>query len=167
MDPNSDSYSSDMQCTPPNIVEVAKNRYHTKFTSGKIPKKAYKQCMDWRMAQNVKSSFPENVLLAYFSEISKNIKPNSLWTHYSMLRSTLSIHNDVEIAKYQKLKALLNRKSDDYKPKKSKTVTKQQINRFLNEAPVDKYLFMKVALTIGLNGACRKHELADLKIEDI
>ena len=46
--------------------------------------------MDWRLKNKVKS-FSENVVLAYFGEISKQFKASSLWAIYSMLRSMLII----------------------------------------------------------------------------
>ncbi|KAJ8915302.1 hypothetical protein NQ315_014810 [Exocentrus adspersus] len=52
-------------------------------------------------------------------------------------------------------------------PKKSKILTSKNINDFLEHAPDDKYLFMKVALIIGISGACRKQELRNIKTSDI
>ena len=39
--------------------------------------------------------------------------------------------------------------------------------RFLNEAPDEKYLMMKVLMIIGIAGACRRDELTNLCINDI
>lgn len=86
--------------------------------------------------------------MAYFAELADKIKPSSLWTHYSMLRSTLSVHHCIDITSYMKLRALLKRKSDGYKPKKSKVLTSQEINQFLEVAPDDKFLFIKVSFCI-------------------
>jgi hypothetical protein len=102
--------------------------------------------MTWRETRDIKSSFSENILMTYFGELSKKIKPTSLWTQYSMLRSTLSRHHDVDISKYLRLKALLKRKSIGYKPKRSKTLTSMEIDKFLSEAPDEKHLFTKVYL---------------------
>ena len=41
------------------------------------------------------------------------------------------------------------------------------MNRFLLEAPHEKYLMMKVAMIIGIAGACRRDELPNLRFEDI
>ncbi|KAJ8910141.1 hypothetical protein NQ315_016110 [Exocentrus adspersus] len=40
-------------------------------------------------------------------------------------------------------------------------------NNDQEHAPDDKYLFMKVALIIGISGACRKQELRNIKPSDI
>jgi hypothetical protein len=144
---NEDSESdSPLECTPPKITEAARNT-----SLNLLPEKsrerykiAYKQFMDWRTVKNIKSSYSENVLLAYFGELCEKVKPNSLWVHYSMLRSSLIVYHNVNISEYLKLRAFLKRKSDGYKPKKSKTLTSEQINQFLLKAPDDKYLFTKV-----------------------
>jgi hypothetical protein len=61
-----------------------------------------------------------------------------------MLRSTLNLKNNIDIRKYPKVCSFLKRASDGYKPKKSKTLTPQQIQEFLTTAPDEKYLFTKV-----------------------
>ncbi|KAF2878948.1 hypothetical protein ILUMI_27221 [Ignelater luminosus] len=166
MDASSDS---GMECIPPIVVEGSQNN-----SLNLLPEKtrqryevSYNQFMNWREAKDIKSSFSEDVLMTYFRELSEKIKPSSLWAQYSMLRSTLSIYNYVDITQYLKLRALLRRKSDGYKPQKSKILTSQEVNQFLDDAPDDKYLFTKVALIVGITGACRKQELSQLKIDDI
>lgn len=131
--------------TPPNIVEAAnitcsnlipeisKEKYTT----------AYNLFLDWRKEQKT-NSCSENVLLTYFGELSKKFKALTLWTQYSMLRTTLNINNNVDIAKYAKLKAFLKRKSDGYRPKESKIFTSEEINKFIKEAPDNEYLLTKV-----------------------
>jgi integrase len=164
------SNDSSIDCKSPSIVESVQN------TSFKVlaPKKSrqqyemiYNQFMNWRETRDIKSSFSENILMTYFGELSKKIKPTSLWTQYSMLRNTLSRHHDVDISEYLRLKALLKRKSMGYKPKRTKTLTSMEIDKFLSEAPDEKYLFTKVALVIGINGACSRQELYQLKVDDI
>ncbi|KAH0813878.1 hypothetical protein GEV33_008913 [Tenebrio molitor] len=149
------SNDSSIDCKSPSIVESVQNTSVNVLASKKS------------LQRGIKSSFSENILMTYFGELSKKKKPTSLWTQYSMLRSTLSVHHDVDISKYLRLKALLKRKSLGYKPKRSKTLTSLEINRFLNEAPDEKYLFTKVALVIGINGACSRQELCKLKINDV
>ncbi|KAJ8914397.1 hypothetical protein NQ315_017487 [Exocentrus adspersus] len=62
----------------------------------------------------------ETVLLAYLSEKAKKVKPSTLWSYYSMLKSTLLVNDNCDISKYSKLIALLKKLCDGYKPKKSK-----------------------------------------------
>ncbi|KAB0800183.1 hypothetical protein PPYR_05923 [Photinus pyralis] len=42
----------------------------------------------------------ENILLAYFSELSKQGKPSCLWTYYSMLRYMLRVRENLDISRY-------------------------------------------------------------------
>lgn len=142
---NSDSEVEYMENTPPEIVEIALNA-----TLNLLPQKsrekyecAYQKFMEWRKNKKI-PSFSENVILAYFEEQSKSYKASTLWSQYSMLRSTLSIKNNVDISKYVKLRAFLKRQNDNYKPKKSKTLTSEEIQKFLKEAPDYKYLLTKV-----------------------
>ena len=41
------------------------------------------------------------------------------------------------------------------------------MERFLNEAPDETYLMMKVIMIIEIAGACRRDELTNLTIDDI
>ncbi|KAJ8980321.1 hypothetical protein NQ317_009343 [Molorchus minor] len=163
-------------CTPPNITEVANSA-----SANILPDKSrsryefvYKKFMNWRRNNQI-NSLTENVLLAYISEISKDLKPPNVWTMYSMLRIKrgnieyfrqilwlLQIrlpHFNIVISKYAKLKAFLKRRSPGYKSKKAKVLTPQQIQTFIKDAPDDRFLFTKVALIFGIAEAYRSHEL--------
>lgn len=109
----------------------------------------------------------EEVMLAYFSSISKTCKPSTLWSRYSMLKAVLKAKKNVDIGNFLKLSAYLKRQNVGYRPKKSKTFEKRDISRFFNEAPDDIYLHIKVATVFGLAGACRREELTYIKITDI
>lgn len=135
----------DENLTPPDILETA-----TKMTNNLLPEKSrkiyektYEEFMDWRMKKNT-TSYSENVLLAYFQEMSEKLKSPTLWTKFSMLKSTLGIHHNIDMTKYSKLIAFLKRKSEGYKGKKSKTFSPDQIKKFMSEAPDKLYLFSKV-----------------------
>ena len=96
----------------------------------------------WCSKKNVKC-INETVILAYFSEKSKTSKASTLWSHYSMLKSTLIINKNIDI-KYPKVIAFLNKKSTGYKAKKSKVFTCEEVNKFLHEADDNTFLMMKV-----------------------
>lgn len=117
--------------------------------SKKVYEKLYKQFMDWRNAKNI-SSFTENDLLAYFHELQQKMKPSSLWTHCSVIKSVLNVRHNVDISGYRKLYALLKQKSAGYIAKKSKTFSPDQIKRFLDEAPDFNFLCSKVS-SISIN----------------
>ncbi|KAJ3658664.1 hypothetical protein Zmor_010390 [Zophobas morio] len=72
-----------------------------------------------------------------------------------------------EIGKYSKLKAFIKKQGEGYVPKKSRVLTNEQIEVFLDTAPDFKFLMMKIVVIFGVSGACRSHELLQIKTEDI
>ena len=109
----------------------------------------------------------ENVLLAYFSDRSKSMKPTTLWSEYSMVRACLTVKENVGIKKHPKLLAFLKRNSAGFRSKKSKTLNRTLILEFLKEAPDSLYLMKKVVTIFGIAGACRRDELQNISIDDI
>lgn len=138
--------SSDELCTPPEMKSIA-----LKTTENLLPSNSkekyqaiYETFDKWR-AEN-KAPISENVLLAYFDHLKQTNKPNSLWAIFSMLKSTLKLYNQIDIGMYAKLVAFLKRNSEHYVPKKAKILTNENIQKFLNEAPDNSFLAMKVSL---------------------
>lgn len=163
----SDSEDS-VKCTPPEITEAA-NEATLQLLPAKSKERyenAYKKFMCWYEAKNCKR-ISEKEVLAYIAEKSKVFKASTLWSEYSMLKATLSVHKDTDISKYCKVISFLKRHADGYQPKKSKILTKAEIEKFLLEAPDISYLMMKVALIFGISGALRRDELTKLTIDDI
>lgn len=155
-------------CIPPDISQMA-----TEISLELLPRKSrhiyeqkYVQLMDWCTEEGVEK-VSENVLLTYFSEKAKEFKPSSLWSVYSMLKTTLKIKNDLDISGFHKLTAFLKEKSVGYKPKKSKTLSQDNVSKFLLEAPDREFLMMKVILIFGIAGACRRDELVKMTTNDI
>lgn len=126
-------------CTPlelrPNdsLPETSKEKYNG----------AYLTFTNWTKSKDI-TIVTENILLAYFVELSKKLKPSSLWSIYSMLKSTLKFHDNIDIGKHLKLSAFLKRTSKGYKGKKSKVLSSDNVVKFLSEAPDDTYLVLKV-----------------------
>uniref|UniRef100_A0A6P7FPS2 Uncharacterized protein LOC114332592 n=1 Tax=Diabrotica virgifera virgifera TaxID=50390 RepID=A0A6P7FPS2_DIAVI len=83
-----------------------------------------------------------------------------------MLRAVLNFRHNVDISKYVKLRAFLKRQNVGYQAKKSSVFSEADIDTFLNNAPIE-YLPQKVALIIGISGACRCDELLKMKISDL
>lgn len=135
--------------------------------SKSLYEKTYANYESWCTQKNVENITHEKVFLAYFKEQSMTKKSSSLWSYYSMLRSTLLLKKNVDISKYSHLIAFLKRNSDSYKPKKSRILTKENIVKFLQEAENEKYLLLKVSMIIGISGACRREELKNLKTKDV
>ncbi|XP_033224842.1 uncharacterized protein LOC117177887 isoform X2 [Belonocnema kinseyi] len=126
----------------------------------------YNQFMEWKNAKH-EESLDESLLLTYFNELAEKLAPSTLWSRYSMLKSTLNSNDNVDIAKYSKLSAFLKRQATGFVSKKSKTLTSEQIAKFLTEAPDHQYLVTKVALIFGVTGALRKSEMCEITTKDI
>ncbi|KAB0802104.1 hypothetical protein PPYR_04290 [Photinus pyralis] len=83
-------------------------------------------------------------------ETSRVFSPSSLWSLYSMLKATILIKKNIDISRFPKLIAFIKRQNDGYKPKKSKLLTREEMDRFLKEAPNDKYLLSKTEVILTL-----------------
>jgi hypothetical protein len=86
----------------------------------------------------------ENVVLVYLMEKSKTVKSSTLWSTYSMLKLTLNIRDGIDVTKFLKLVPFLKKKSVVYQAKKSKVLTRDQINLFLEKASDENYLLWKI-----------------------
>lgn len=115
------------------IPEKSKIRYQRDF----------EQFEKWCADKSV-NSFSETVLLAFFGEKSKTVKSSTLWSLYSKIKSILAVNHAVDISKYYKLIAFLKKQNIGYRPKKSNTFLRSDIEKFVKEAPDDKFLLMKV-----------------------
>ncbi|KAJ8909670.1 hypothetical protein NQ315_008900, partial [Exocentrus adspersus] len=122
----------------------------------------------WRKKRGLgEGAITEEVLLAYFFNVEKHFAASSMWTKYSMLKSMLKVHKGIDISQYGKLTSYLKVGSRKYKTKKAKILERNQIEEFLKKAPDVEYLQVKVALILGVAGACRCNELTFLDISDV
>ena len=104
---------------------------------------AYQAFIAWRQSINTES-WCESVFLSYFTELAKTLKPSTLWSRYSMLKSTIISNNNIDISRYSKLNAYLKKQSTGFTSQKSKILTLDEITKFLDEAPDYEYLATKV-----------------------
>lgn len=138
----------DIPSTPPEIDEEA-----LEVTLGMTPElptmsldrynSAYDKFMRWRSDRKI-TSFSENVLLVYFEHSSKSYLSSTLWSQFSMIKSTLNAKHNVDITPYTRLRAFLKRIAKNYTPKKSNTLNSEDFKKFLSEADDEKYLLTKV-----------------------
>ncbi|XP_039439555.1 uncharacterized protein LOC120420554 [Culex pipiens pallens] len=127
---------------------------------------AYKTFQDWQAKNRVQAT-DEKCLLAYFSQELKDKSPPTKWSLYSMLRTMINVKIGIDISGFMNLKSFLKRKSDGYRPKKTKIFTKEHIFKFLKEAEDSVHLATKVALIIGVYGACWREKIMKLSLDDI
>ncbi|KAJ8679933.1 hypothetical protein QAD02_015720 [Eretmocerus hayati] len=164
---DSDSGSDD------EIVPAALRNAAREFDSDAMPPKsrqlytaAYNAFKKWRRSKGT-NSFCEDVLLTYFSELSNHNAASSLWSTYSMLKSTISSYDHVDIGKYNRVLSFLKLKKREDTPKKSQVFTREQTHRFLTTAPDDEFLILKVALILGVLGAMRREEFTELELRNV
>lgn len=96
------SSSDDENCTPPDVLDTAKAMTHNLLPekSRKFYEKTYQEFLAWKTDKKA-MSFSENVLLAYFQNLAEKYKVSSLWSKYSMIKSTLIIYHNVDVTKYR------------------------------------------------------------------
>lgn len=142
MDLSDDEY---FECTPPELKNAAESA-----SLNLLPEKSkntyeliYNKFMTWQKLKKT-TSFSESVLMAYFLELSGNKQPSTLWSYYSMLKLVIQIKNNIDISKYNKLISFLKKKNHNFKSVQAKVFTPEQVQRFLKEAPNEKYLSHKV-----------------------
>lgn len=119
------------------IPEKSKSVYLTSFDNFK----------SWQKNKNV-VAISEEIIMAYFEDLSKTKAPSTLWSIYSMLKKTLRHNENVDISQYKNLIDLLKIKAKGFEPKKAKVFTSAEIERFINEAPNEQHLATKVCIKI-------------------
>lgn len=162
------SDSDEIIGTPEELKEIANS-----VTLDLLPEKSknkyehqYKLFSNWCRSKKVKK-ISESVLLVYISELSKVMKPPTLWGIYSMLKATIRAKDDIDLSQFKKVIAFIKKQNVGHEPKKSKTLTKFQIDEFIRSAPDEHYLMKKCVLILGIAGACRRNELTNMRIGDI
>ncbi|XP_044747907.1 longitudinals lacking protein, isoforms H/M/V isoform X1 [Coccinella septempunctata] len=129
--------------------------------------KEYRMFSGWCITNHYEK-ITEVVLLNYFQEKAKTLKSTTLFTRYCMLKSVLAMTNGIDISKYTSLlKFLRDTKQGYIAVKKSETLSRDQMNLFIRDAPDDVYLMMKVALIFGVAGSMSRIELSYITIDDI
>lgn len=153
---------------PPDICEAAENAslYLLPAKSRSLYERCYRTYTEWKKSSQTTST-SERVLMAYFHSLAKNYQPSTLWSYYSMLKTTIIINEKLDISTYHKLTAFLKEQSHGFRSKKSKIFSSEEVKKFLTEAPDDKYLLTKVVLIFGIAGSCRKDELTNIKLQDL
>ncbi|KAJ6642594.1 hypothetical protein Bhyg_07547 [Pseudolycoriella hygida] len=134
--------------TPDELIEMAKGA-----TMDLLPLKSksrydqtYQEYKKWQGVKKA-SSNSERVMLSYFSELREKVCPGTLWSKYSMLKSTLKIYEDVDIGAYASLIAFIKNQWKGYEPKKAKVLTEMELRRFIDEAPDVAWLDVKILRT--------------------
>jgi hypothetical protein len=138
---------SEIMCTPPELRESAQQ-----LTSNLLPEKSksryertYRDFRDWCSKNGADNYTSESVILAYFGDVAKTKKTSSMWSYYSMLKSTVNLKDNVDISKYAKFIAYLKKQNVGYQPTKSSIFTKENIENLLKNTPLE-FLPHKVSI---------------------
>lgn len=106
--------------------------------------RVYEEFQKWNKLKGA-TPVSENVLMKYFSELAEKKRPTTLLAYYSMIKATLRLNDNMDIASWSKLVDFLKGKMSGYQPNKSKLFTDEEIEKFINKAPDDKWLYAKVS----------------------
>ncbi|XP_034939162.1 uncharacterized protein [Chelonus insularis] len=163
--------SSDSEEYESNFVEISEETKND--AEAPLPKKSkekymttYNKFIEWMKTKQIEL-ISENIMLEYFYQLGKELKPSTLWAMYSMLKNTINSHHNINIGVYTKLLSYLKVRSIGFSSQKSQVLKSEQIKKFLAEAPDEIYLAMKVALIFGVSGACKRDELCYLTVDNI
>ncbi|XP_061726264.1 uncharacterized protein LOC133531880 isoform X3 [Cydia pomonella] len=156
--------SDDSDCEPLSVNTTKTDIYPVKSKDRYIY--AYENFLTWRKDKDT-DSLNEDIILSYFEEMSAKYKPSTLWAMYSMLKCGLKRNHDICMENYRRVVALLRNLNKGYVCKKLKALSIENIEKFIDEAPDDKYLATKVALILGVTGGLRRQELSLLTTSHI
>ncbi|KAB0803500.1 hypothetical protein PPYR_00470 [Photinus pyralis] len=103
---------------------------------------AYREYRRWYWGKKINCT-TEDCILAYFNSELVSYKSSSLWSKYSMLRSTINLNEGVDISKFPSLIPYLKRKGEGHKAKKSLTLDRENVNTFLLKASNKEHLLKR------------------------
>ena len=104
----------------------------------------YEKYKKWRISEGVEDSTNEDTLLAYFQEFSEKYAASSLWPEFSKLKTMIYNKEKFDLSCFKELQAFIKRQVKGYKPKQAETLTSEQINDFILNAPDATHLAQKV-----------------------
>lgn len=84
-----------------------------------------------------------------------------------MIKKMLMVKKNIDISSYHKLISFLKNNSVGHEAKKAMVLSKDDVIKFITEAPDEMHLMTKVALIFGTYGACRREELTNMSVNDI
>lgn len=152
--------------TSPEICEAIGNASFDLLPpkSRAIYETSYKSFAEWRNSCGVQQ-ITEPVMVEYFEKLAKQYKPSTLWAQYSMLKTTIRVHDKVDTNAYQSLSAFIKDQARNAQPQKAKVLTADDVRRFLNEAPNDQHLLTKVGVaSVQVGGSTVKFLVDDVEL---
>ncbi|HJY23391.1 MAG TPA: hypothetical protein VJ279_10920 [Hanamia sp.] len=143
------AYTNENNEVPDEIREIAsaarENLLPTK--SRHIYEDTYRTYQKWCSEKKIGKT-TEDSILAFFHHVLSSYKSSSLWTKFSMLRTTIKLNDGIDIGTYPSVIAFLKRKGEGFKAKKSLSLTRENVNNFLLLADDKEHLLNKVKIVI-------------------
>ena len=98
MDSEGSDSDNESDFIPPEMIAAAKeiNLKSLPDTSKMKYIKVYNEFKNWRSTKKIRS-FAECILLMYFNEISTKYAASTLWSKYSMLKTTIKTFDNVNM----------------------------------------------------------------------
>lgn len=112
--------------------------------------KKYEDFTKWRKSMKITTT-NEKIVLNYFKMLAQKFQPSSLMSVYSMLRIMLKRKEEIDLKKFTKLSSFIKMKCKGYKPKEVDCLSVENICDFLNNAPDEKFLAIKVNISAYTN----------------
>ena len=131
-------------------------------------KRYYEKCS--KTYEEFRKDMPhsEAVVLAYLTEESKTKVASTLWTVYSHVKKYLSLECSFDLGDSARISDFLKTLSRFHKKKKARAFSRDDLFRFLREAPnIGRDLVHKLVAITGFYGGLRACELTALTWEDV
>ena len=110
----------------------------------------------------------EAIVLAFLAKEAESKAPTTLWTTFSLLKKNLLLEHSFDLGGAERITDFLKTLSRTHKKKKALAFSRDEVFRFLSEAPSDGHdLTRKLVLLAGLYGGLRGCELVALTWDDI
>ncbi|KAJ8688068.1 hypothetical protein QAD02_023863 [Eretmocerus hayati] len=116
---------------------------HRRQSRERSMKEPYENHVTWRRMKKIFNT-GEKVLLAYFQHLGKSLALPTSWVKWSMLKTMIEENKHMNIYRYQELKGSLKQKNEGYACKESPTLSSEDIQGFLVNAPNRDHLADKV-----------------------
>lgn len=129
----------------------------------------YQKWLDKYVSWFLKSSFDShcsNAVLDFLVSLETDYAASSMWQCFSCLSKWFLVCLNIDLDENLLIKDFMKKCSKIHLPKKSPTFSKEDVDKFLAEAPED-FLVVKCAIVVGLFGLSRISELVDLFFEDV
>jgi integrase len=130
--------------------------------------RTYEKFQAWRVGKRLEGPSNEKELFAFLHhklETNKWVSPGTLWSRFSMLRSMIHAKEGLDIKTTNinsTIQTWLKRVGTTYKTKQAFIFTKEQVRRFIKEAP-EGAIVQKLVLLVGVYTGLRCDTLTRLE----